>query len=250
MYVLPVSITFVSVATITVALRLFTRIRLVCASWWDDWFLVLALMTDYAFFGVLIAENANGLGKPRESLSLAQYRFHLKLLWISVPLYNLSLNLTKVSMVLLYLRLFPSRHYQIILKILLGLVACTGLYMVLGTLFVCVPVHTFWDQQNVDENCVSRAVVWYLTAALQIAGDLTLVILPMPKLFTLRVPLRQKVCLILVFALGLLYVSSPQDIIDNNPGKLTVTMTQCCRHKRSSAQLSGHAGTFRRPHQS
>jgi hypothetical protein len=121
--------------------------------------------------------------------------------------------------------------------------------MVLGTLFVCVPVHTFWDQQNVDENCVSRAVVWYLTAALQIAGDLTLVILPMPKLFTLRVPLRQKVCLILVFALGLLYVSSPQDIIDNNPGKLTVTMTQCCRHKRSSAQLSGHAGTFRRPHQ-
>lgn len=45
MYVLPVSITFVSVATITVALRLFTRIRLVCAPWWDDWFLVLALVS-------------------------------------------------------------------------------------------------------------------------------------------------------------------------------------------------------------
>lgn len=120
-------------------------------------------------------------------------------------------------MVLLYLRLFPSRHYQIILKILLGLVAFTGLYMVLGTLFVCVPVHTFWDRQNVGENCVSRAVVWYLTAALQIAGDLTLVILPMPKLVMLRVPLRQKVCLIVVFALGLLYVSSPQEIMDNNP---------------------------------
>ncbi|KAL4755526.1 hypothetical protein BDW72DRAFT_3077 [Aspergillus terricola var. indicus] len=208
MYVLPVSITFVSVATFVVTLRLFTRIRLVCAPWWDDWFLVLALITDYALFGVLIAEDANGLGQPKASLTSAQHRYQLKLLWISVPLYNLSLNLTKVSMVLLYMRLFPSRHYQIMLKILLGLVACTGLYMVFGTLFVCVPVHTFWERRNVDENCVSRAVVWYLTAALQIAGDLTLVILPMPKLFRLRVPTRQKVCLILVFALGLFVVAT------------------------------------------
>ncbi|KAL4740088.1 hypothetical protein BDV11DRAFT_204561 [Aspergillus similis] len=166
MYVLPVSITFVSVATFAVALRLFTRIRLVCAPWWDDWFLVLALRMPTA--------------------------------WGSL----------RLSMVLLYIRLFPSRHYQIILKILLGLVACIGLYMVFGTLFVCFPVHTFWDRQNVDENCVSRAMVWYLTAALQIAGDLVLVILPMPKLVRLRVPTRQKVCLIFVFALGLFVVAT------------------------------------------
>jgi hypothetical protein len=56
MYVLPVSITFVSVATITVALRLFTRIRLVCASWWDDWFLVLALVST-----IFSSINSSGL---------------------------------------------------------------------------------------------------------------------------------------------------------------------------------------------
>lgn len=44
MYVLPVSITFVSVATIVVALRLYTRFRLVHSPWWDDWFLVFALV--------------------------------------------------------------------------------------------------------------------------------------------------------------------------------------------------------------
>ncbi|KAL5041752.1 hypothetical protein BDW71DRAFT_211857 [Aspergillus fruticulosus] len=208
MYVLPVIITFVSVATLAVALRLFTRLRLVCAPWWDDWFLVFALLTDYAFFGVLIAEDDNGMGKPKASLTPAQYRNQLVLLWISVPLYNLSLNLTKVSMVLMYMRLFPSRNYQIILKILLGLVVGTGLYMVFGTLFICVPVHTFWDRVNMAENCVSQAVVWYLTAALQIAGDLTLVILPMPKLVTLHIPTKQKACLIMVFALGLFVVAT------------------------------------------
>ncbi|KAL6240163.1 hypothetical protein BDW75DRAFT_235984 [Aspergillus navahoensis] len=208
MYVLPVIITFVSVATLAVALRLFTRICLVCAPWWDDWFLVLALLTDYALFGVLIAENDNGMGKPEASLTPVQYRNQLVLLWISIPLYNLSLNLTKVSMVLMYMRLFPSRNYQIILKILLGLVVATGLYMVFGTLFLCVPVHTFWDRVNMAENCVPQAVVWYLTAALQIAGDLTLVLLPMPKLAKLHVPIRQKVCLIMVFALGLFVVAT------------------------------------------
>ncbi|KAL4980592.1 hypothetical protein BDW66DRAFT_156337 [Aspergillus desertorum] len=208
MRVLPVLITFVPVATLAVALRLFTRIHWVCAPWWDDWFLVLALLTDYAFFGVLVAEDDNGLGKPKASFTPAQFRYQLVLLWASVPLYNLSLNLTKVSMVLLYLRVFLSKNYQIILKILLVLIVCTGLYMVFGTLFVCVPVHTFWDRVNMDENCVSRAVVWYLTAALQIAGDLTLVILPMPKLVTLHIPTRQKACLIMVFALGLFVVAT------------------------------------------
>ncbi|KAL4818112.1 hypothetical protein BDW67DRAFT_190177 [Aspergillus spinulosporus] len=172
MYVLPVSITCVSVATFTVAPRLFTRICLVCAPWWDDWLLVLALRMPMAW-------------GSRRRLS---------------PRLNIDIT---------------SRHYQIILKILLGLVACTGLYMVFGTLFVCVPVHTFWDRQDVDENCVSRAVVWYLTAALQIAGDLTLVILPMPKLFMLRVPIRQKVCLIFVFALGLSVVATSAARLDS-----------------------------------
>lgn len=44
MYVLPVSIVFISVATIVVALRLFTRIRLLNSPGWDDWFLLLALV--------------------------------------------------------------------------------------------------------------------------------------------------------------------------------------------------------------
>ncbi|KAL4921784.1 hypothetical protein BDW62DRAFT_207984 [Aspergillus aurantiobrunneus] len=185
MYVFPVSITFVCVATIAVALRLFTRVKLVRSPGWDDWFLLLALLTDYAFFGVLIAGA----------------RFWM--LWISVPLYNLTLNLTKISMVLLYMRLFPIKTYQILLRILLVLVVCSGLYMVLGTLLMCIPVHVFWDQGIEHSSCVSRKVVWFLTAALQISGDLVLVILPMPQLVTLRIPLRQKICLMLIFALGL-----------------------------------------------
>lgn len=106
-------------------------------------------------------------------------------------------------MVLLYMRLFATRGYQILLKVLLVLIVCTAIYMVLGTLLVCIPVSAFWMRET--ENCVSRAVIWYLNAALQIAGDVILVVVPMPQLATLKIPMRQKVCLVFIFALGLLY---------------------------------------------
>ncbi|KAL2865827.1 uncharacterized protein BJX67DRAFT_382510 [Aspergillus lucknowensis] len=202
MYVLPVSITFVSVSTIVVALRLFTRFRLVYAPGWDDWFLLFALLTDYAFFAVLVAENSHGLGKPQATLSPSENRSQLKMLWISIPLYNLTLNLTKISMVLLYLRLFATKTYRIILITLLILITISGIWMVLGTLLVCIPVQAFWDR-TIEHTCLSRALIWFLNAALQIAGDLILVILPMPPLIRLRIPLRQKVGLVVIFALGL-----------------------------------------------
>ncbi|CEL07392.1 hypothetical protein ASPCAL10549 [Aspergillus calidoustus] len=202
MYVLPVSISLVGLSTIVVALRLYTRIRLVCSPGWDDWFLLLSLLTDYAFFGVLMAEHTHGLGKPQATLTQSEYQNQLKMLWISVPLYNLTLNLTKISMVLLYLRLFTTRVYRVLLWVLLVLIVCSGLWMVIGTLLICIPVQAFWDP-SMPHTCISREVVWFLNAALQIAGDLILVILPMPQLVRLRIPRRQKVCVMFIFALGL-----------------------------------------------
>ncbi|KAL2846976.1 hypothetical protein BJY01DRAFT_247033 [Aspergillus pseudoustus] len=202
MYVLPVSISFVGISTVVVALRLYTRIRLVCAPGWDDLFLTLSLFADYAFFGILMVEHTHGLGKPQTSLTQSEYQDQLKMLWISVPIYNLTLNLTKIAMVLLYMRLFSTRTYRILLWVLLVLIVCSGLWMVIGTLLICIPVQAFWDQ-SISHTCLSREVVWYLNAALQIAGDLILVLVPMPQLIKLRIPRKQKACVMLIFALGL-----------------------------------------------
>ncbi|OJJ00107.1 hypothetical protein ASPVEDRAFT_39496 [Aspergillus versicolor CBS 583.65] len=203
MYVLPVSIVFISVATIVVALRLFTRIRLLNSPGWDDWFLLLALITDYAFFGVLIAEHEYGLGTAERVLSEDTYRNQLKMLWVSVPLYNLTLQLTKISMIILYLRLFPTKVYRRVLMTILVVFVGVTLYMVIGTFLVCVPVHEFWSTQTDHPGCNSRTAVWLVNAGLQITSDFVIVILPMPLLVKLRIPLRQRICLMLIFALGL-----------------------------------------------
>ncbi|GMF76140.1 unnamed protein product [Aspergillus oryzae] len=129
----------------------------------------------------------------------------IQALWASVPLYNLSLNLTKASMVLLYLRLFPLRTYQIILYTVLIFVIITGLWMVFASFFMCIPIRGAWDISS-PHNCIPKEVLWSLNAALQIITDMTIVILPMPLLAKLQLPRKQKIALILVFALGTLFV--------------------------------------------
>lgn len=51
------------------------------------------------------------------------------------------------------------------------------------------------------------AVALVLNAALQIATDMWIVFLPMPVLVRLKLPRRHKVAVVLVFGLGILYVT-------------------------------------------
>ncbi|KAL4897723.1 hypothetical protein BDV59DRAFT_197993 [Aspergillus ambiguus] len=204
MYALPVSIVFITLAAIIVVLRLYTRLFYVRTPGWDDAVIVTALLTDIAFFTFLVIEIKHGLGRDQSSLSPGDLHDHLKALWISIPLYNLTLNLAKMSVTLLYMRLFSTaRGYRIILIITLIAVIVTGLYMVLSAFFFCTPIHAFWDPTVPDAYCLPRAVIWPLNAALQIATDVSLLIIPMPVLFRLKLPRRQKCAIIFVFALGI-----------------------------------------------
>ncbi|RAL02894.1 uncharacterized protein BO80DRAFT_402628 [Aspergillus ibericus CBS 121593] len=201
MYALPVGITFLSLASITVALRLYTRVHLVRKPGWDDLLIAVSLATDIVFFVFLVIESKNGLAENQADLSPDEIRNQLKALWITIPLYNLSLTLTKLSLVFLYRRLFPTKTYRILLTITLVFVIISGLWMVLSTLLFCIPIAAFWDH-SLPRTCLPASVVWCLNAGLQISTDLILVILPLPILASLRLPKRQKAALLVIFALG------------------------------------------------
>ncbi|PWY68578.1 hypothetical protein BO94DRAFT_569878 [Aspergillus sclerotioniger CBS 115572] len=201
MYALPVGITFLALASVTVALRLYARLHLVRKPGWDDLLIAVSLGTDIVFFVFLVIESKNGLAEDQEDLSPQEVRNQLKALWITIPLYNLSLTLTKLSLVFLYRRLFPTKVYRILLTITLVFVIISGLWMVFSTLLFCIPVSAFWNK-SLPRTCLPADVVWCLNAGLQITTDLILVILPLPILARLKLPKRQKLALLVIFALG------------------------------------------------
>lgn len=133
-------------------------------------------------------------------------------LWLSIPFYNLSLILAKLSALVLFLRIFHSRPFRLTTYTVMGVLILCGLWIVLSGFVFCIPVHAFWNLSNhVRRNhCLPEGTVWFLNGGIQIITDIVILFLPMPLLYKMSLPRRQKAGLILIFGVGILYVFSRQ----------------------------------------
>lgn len=141
----------------------------------------------------------------------------MQLLWASIPIYNASLFCTKASITLQYHRIFPGSRIRIACSGALFFLIIYGLWVVVGSFLTCVPVRRFWDD-TVEGNCLNRDAFWLSTAIVHIVTDVVLLAMPMPILIRLNIPKRQRIALVLVFALGGLYI--PLQSVSNNPHQI------------------------------
>ncbi|QSS60326.1 integral membrane protein [Histoplasma capsulatum] len=198
------SITFTSLAVFFVSARLYTRGFLVKKIGSDDWTCLVSLFADQGnqilslgFMGLFIggrkhsrsAEWKSGLGGNRSEITFETFRQQVILLWASIPIYNASLFCTKASITLQYHRIFPGSRI----------------------------LRRFWDD-TVEGNCLNRDAFWLSTAIVHIVTDVVLLAMPMPILIRLNIPKRQRIALVLVFALGGLYI--PLQSVSNNPHQI------------------------------
>ncbi|KAI4845563.1 hypothetical protein E4T44_05545 [Aureobasidium sp. EXF-8845] len=119
----------------------------------------------------------------------------------AIPVYLAGLTLTKLSILLQYMRLFQGKTIHRIIIGMLIFVAAYGTWSILGALLICTPIHSFWDRKG-DAKCMNLAAKWFSDAAVNILTDFILLSIPMPFLKGLNLPYRQKAGLIAVFALG------------------------------------------------
>lgn len=84
----------------------------------------------------------------------------------------------------------------------MGVVTLYGFWGLFGSIFLCVPVHSFWDKTVEGSRCMNQFAVWFSNAAINIVQDFVILLLPMPVLRRLSIPRRQKKALMIVFALG------------------------------------------------
>lgn len=145
-----------------------------------------------------MANHRGGAATPARSCLLQYF-------YICQITYKVSLNLTKVSILLLYRRLFggAAQWFRRTCDVLLTYVAAFCVAMVVGTIFQCVPIERAFDK-TVDGRCIDNGRFWYANAASTIATDLAVLVLPMPLVYKLQIPRAQKFALALVFALGIL----------------------------------------------
>jgi len=117
--------------------------------------------------------------------------------------------LTKISIVLLYLRIFPkevsNRFTYTCWAVIAGLTGY-GIAFIVYFAFECRPISLFWTQWDGEHEgtCLPLQKAIYANSALNIFFDLIVFFLPVPKLLALQVrDKRRKIGAVLTFLLGL-----------------------------------------------
>lgn len=126
-----------------------------------------------------------------------------QLFYVAQGFYKLTINLTKTSILLLYLRIFVKKWFRITCFTLLAVVL---LYMVAtfaASVWQCIPISRAWDK-SIAGTCINISANWYANAGFSISTDFIILALPMYPIYTSMLPLGQKVALMVVFALGVL----------------------------------------------
>ncbi|KAL2071836.1 hypothetical protein VTL71DRAFT_13071 [Oculimacula yallundae] len=159
-------IVFFILAPVFVAIRIWSRVHMRAGLKWDDWTIIVS----FTF-------------------------------WIAQGFYKLTINLTKASILLLYLRIFVQKPFRIACKVMLAIILTYMVATWFATIFQCTPIARAWNK-TIPGTCIDLTKNWYANAGFSIATDLIILVLPMPILYTSRLPPNQKRALMFVFALG------------------------------------------------
>ncbi|KAJ6154476.1 hypothetical protein N7485_012845 [Penicillium canescens] len=134
----------------------------------------------------------------------------LALVWsiVLTAAIDMSLGFTKVSLVLLYLRIFITKTFQRVGRAYLVVIIAWTIASVLVTILQCIPIKASWDKEIVDKKCVDKNSWWYAFAAINTVTDFLIVILPIRPILNLKLSKHDRIGLLCVFGIGALYVLS------------------------------------------
>lgn len=111
----------------------------------------------------------------------------LQLNLIAAIIYCAATGFTKVSVLIFYLRIFPSRNFHVAVWTIVFIAAGYSIASILANIFSCNPIAKSWDLTITTGSCMNRPVFYFANAGLGIFTDFATVAVPM--YVTLREPL-------------------------------------------------------------
>lgn len=108
----------------------------------------------------------------------------------------------KISIVHLYIRIFPGRLFSKFCYGVIILTSCYFLSVLLEAFVLCKPVSYNWDKTIPGGKCANENLAFLLAGITNLLIDAIVVILPIPMLWRLQMPLIRKLGVLGMFGLG------------------------------------------------
>jgi hypothetical protein len=174
----------------------------------NDWAIVVALVFNFAQSALLTyASVAGGIGHHMADLLASYPDAVTRLLQCFVaaePLWIATNSMVKLSILDLYVRIFPSRTFRYICYTLMSIVSLYWLSTFVRMFLMCRPFAALWDLTLAAEaECIDLPAAYLSVSIINLVLDFALVLLPMPILWHLQLETRKKIMLIGIFGLGI-----------------------------------------------
>ncbi|KAE8150334.1 hypothetical protein BDV25DRAFT_154543 [Aspergillus avenaceus] len=197
-----VNAVFLPIAVLSLLLRTWTRLFVVRSFRWDDSLMIMAMLLSCAMTGITVDMLNFGLGKHMWDIPATYVSpWFLRRNVIAAILYCAATGFTKVSVLIFYLRIFPSRNFHIAVWVLVFIAAGYSVASVLANILSCTPVDKAWYPMKAG-HCMNRPVFYFANAGLGIFTDFATVVVPVPWLRRLQMPIRQKIAVSCILAMG------------------------------------------------
>ncbi|KAI1332857.1 hypothetical protein F5Y16DRAFT_128603 [Xylariaceae sp. FL0255] len=198
---------FTPLVILLVALRFYARSLTTSRYALEDWLVLAALFAYLAETGLFIGSLVQaGVGyhveyleetRPEQIPTFLQYLvaqsiWYLATIWIS-----------KVSVCILYRRLFPGRVIYITLCIIVALMLATSLATVLALFFACRPFSANWASPAVQAtHCINKEPIFVWGTLPNVLTDTAMLIMPLPIIWKLHMATNFKIALTVTFLIG------------------------------------------------
>lgn len=133
--------------------------------------------------------------KALNTIKIAQLIVAMNSVW------SVTINVTKASILVQYLRVFNGRRTRFCCWLLMAALLPAALWGVFGGIFLCEPTAKIFNPE-IKGYCRSAQTYWISVAAVNIGLDFLTLLLPIPFISGLHLPRKQKFLTMLVFLLG------------------------------------------------
>lgn len=119
-------------------------------------------------------------------------------------LYLAAMSVLKISVLLLYLRLFSVNHRaKVVIRLTIGIVVTFSVAILFLYLFGCQPLKGLWSSSP-EGRCLDQASVLLGTAALNMGSNFLTLVIPLPLVWRLQTSRKERIATMAVLGAGAL----------------------------------------------
>ncbi|KKA21752.1 hypothetical protein T310_4273 [Rasamsonia emersonii CBS 393.64] len=190
-----------ALAALAVGLRLLARHERKQKLWWDDWLIIFSLAWNLVVMGFIIGMIQYGMGLHATQIPMDNLVMIAKFLLIAEILYVSNLVWTKISILMMYYRIFHFPFFKRWAYIIGAFIIIWLILVIFLFIFTCVPIEKQWNPM-VPGHCISLVGIGVANSASTILSDLAILILPIRQIWKLQLRKAEKVALTFAFGLG------------------------------------------------